>query len=81
MFTHISNDSDTNLVNAANRNINEQLKAVREEKHKQYLQNTSRKSHVETNEKNDLDKFNEQPNDTHNKVTNSEVNDRDSQCC
>ena len=44
VFTHISNDSDTNLINNVNRNIDEQLKAIREEKHKQYLQNTSRKS-------------------------------------
>ena len=44
VFTHISNDSDTNLINTVNRNIDEQLKAIREEKHKQYLQNTSRKS-------------------------------------
>ena len=79
MFTHISNDSDTNLVNAANRNINEQLKAIREEKHKQYLQNTSRKSPsqenivTKTNEKNDQDKTNKQPNDTHNKITNNDI--------
>ena len=44
VFTHISNDLDTNLINNVNRNIDEQLKAIREEKHKQYLQNTSRKS-------------------------------------
>ena len=24
---------------------------------------------------------NEQPNDTHNKITNSDINDRDNQCC
>ena len=59
VFTHISNDSDTNLINTVNRNIDEQLKAIREEKHKQYLQNTPRKSPsqenivIETNEKND----------------------------
>ena len=70
-----------------NRNIDEQLKAIREEKHKQYLQNTSCKSPsqenavIETNEKNDRDKTNEQPNDTHNKVTNNDINDRDNQCC
>ena len=70
-----------------NRNIDEQLKAIREEKHKQYLQNTPRKSPsqenivIETNEKNDRDKTNEQPNDTHNKITNSDINDRDNQCC
>ena len=56
-----------------NRNIDEQLKAIREEKHKEYLQNTSRKSPsqenivIETNEKNDRDKTNEQPNGTHDK--------------
>ena len=33
VFTHISNDSDTNLINNVNRNIDEQLKAIREEKH------------------------------------------------
>ena len=44
VFTHISNESDTNLINTVNRNIDEQLKAIREEKHKQYLHNTSRKS-------------------------------------
>ena len=44
VFTHISNNSDTNLLNTVNRNIDEQLKAIREEKHKQYLQNTSCKS-------------------------------------
>ena len=87
VFTHISNDSDTNLINTVNRNIDEQLIAIREEKHKQYLQNTSRKSSsqentvIETNEKNDRDKTNEQPNDTHNKIKNGEVNDRDNQCC
>ena len=27
------------------------------------------------------DKTNEQPNDTHNKITNSDINDRDNQCC
>ena len=52
-----------------NRNFDEQLKVIKEEKHKEYLQNTSRKSMsqenivIETNEKNDRD--NEQPNDTH----------------
>ena len=87
MFTHISNDSDTNLINTVNRNIDEQLKAIREEKHKQYIQGTSRKSPsqenivIETNEKNDRDKTNEQPNDTHNKITNNNINDRDKQCC
>ena len=44
VFTHISNDSDTNLINTVNRNIDEQLKAIREEKHKQYLLNNSRES-------------------------------------
>ena len=41
-----------------NRNIGKQLKAIRERKHKEYLQSTCRKSLsqeniVETNEKND----------------------------
>ena len=67
-----------------NRNIEEQLKAVREEKHKEYLQNTSRKSPsqenivIETNDKNDRD--NEQPNDTHdNNEVNSKQDERDNQ--
>ena len=70
-----------------NRNIDRQLKVIREEKHKQYLQNTSCKSPsqenivIETNEKNDRDKTNEQPNDTHNKITNNDINDRDNHCC
>ena len=68
-----------------NRNIDEQLKAIREEKHKQYLLNNSRKSPsqenivIETNEKNDRDKTNEQPNDTHNKITNNDINESDNQ--
>ena len=84
MFTHISNDSNTNIINNVKRNIDEQLKAIREEEHKKYLQNTSRESSsqqniaIETNEMND--KTNEQPNDTHNKITNSDINDRDNQC-
>ena len=49
VFTHISNNSDTNLINAVNRNIDEQLKAIREEKHKRYLQNFSRKSPSQEN--------------------------------
>ena len=67
MFTLISNDSDTNLINIVNRNINKQLKVIRKEKHKQYLQNTSRKSPlqenivIKTNEKNDREKTNEEP--------------------
>ena len=87
MFTLISNDSDTNLVNIVNRNIDKQLKVIRKEKHKQYLQNTSRKSPlqennvIKTNEKNDREKTNEEPYDTHNKITNNEINDRDNQCC
>ena len=67
------------------RNIDEQLKAIREEKHKEYLQNTSRKSpsteNIETNEKNVRDQTNEQPNDTHNKITNNDINERDNQSC
>ena len=88
MLAHTSNDSDTNPINNnVNRNVEEQLKAIREEKQKQYLQDTSRESPsqenivIETNEKNELNKTNEQPNDTHNKITNSDINDRDSQCC
>ena len=85
MFTHISKDSNTNIINNVKRNIDEQLKAIREEEHKKYLRNTSRESSsqqniaTETNEMND--KTNEQPNDTHNKITNSDINDRDNQCC
>ena len=84
MFTHISNDSNTNIINNVKRNIDEQLKTIREEEHKEYLQNTSRESSsqqniaIETNEMND--KTNEQPNDTNNKITNSDINDRDNQC-
>ena len=37
LFPRISNDSDTNIINTVERNIDEQLKAIREEKHKQYL--------------------------------------------
>ena len=83
VFTHVSNDLDTNLINNVNRNIDEQLKAIREEKHKQYLLNNSRKSPseenivIETNEKNDRGKTNKKPNDTHNKITNSDINDID----
>ena len=86
VFTSRSNDSDTNVINTVNRNIM-QLKAVREEKHKQYLQNTPCKSLsqenivIETNEKNDRDKTNEQPNDTYNKNKNNDINDSDYQCC
>ena len=82
--TRTSSDSNTNEINTVNRNIDEQLKAIREEKHKEYLQNTSRKSPsqknivIETNEKNDRD--NEQPNDTHdNNEVKSERNERDNQ--
>ena len=87
MFTLISNDSDTNLINIVNRNIDKQLKVIRKEKHKQYLQNTSRKFPlqenvvIKTNEKNEREKTNEEPYDTHNKITNNEINDRDNQCC
>ena len=57
--TRISSDSNTNEINTVNRNIGEQLKAIREEKHKEYLQNTSRRSPsqenlvIETNENNE----------------------------
>ena len=71
-----------------NTNIDKQLKAIREEKHKEYLQNTSRKSPprenivIETNEKNDRDETNEQPNDTHdkNEVKNKQ-DEREYQSC
>ena len=71
-----------------NRNIDEQLNAIRDEKHKKYLQNTSHKSPsrenivTETNEKNDRDKTNEHPNDTHdkNEVKHEQV-ERDNQFC
>ena len=87
-FTRISSDSDTNEINTVNRNIGEQLKAIREEKHKQYIQGTSRKSPsqenivIETNEKNARDKTNEQPNDTHdkNEVKNKQ-DEREYQSC
>ena len=58
-FTRISSDSDTNEISTVNRNIDKQLKAIKEEKHKEYFKNTSRKSQsqenivIETNEKND----------------------------
>ena len=71
-----------------NRNIDRQLKAIREEKHKQYLQNTSCKSPsqeniiIETNEKNDRDKTKEQPNDTHDKnEVKNEQDEREYQFC
>ena len=71
-----------------NRNIDEQLKAIREEKHKQYLLNNSRKSPsqenivIETNEKNARDKTNEQPNDTHDKnEVKNEQDEREYQFC
>ena len=35
--TCISRDSNTNEINIVNRNIDEQLKAIREKKHKEYL--------------------------------------------
>ena len=69
-----------------NRNIEEQLEAIREEKHKEYLKNTSRKSLsqenivIETNEKNDRDKTNGQPNNTHdNNEVKNEQDERDNQ--
>ena len=71
-----------------NRNIDRQLKAIREEKHKQYLQNTSCKSPsqeniiIETNEKNDRDKTKEQLNDTHDKnEVKNEQDEREYQFC
>ena len=68
-----------------NTNIDKQLKAIREEKHKEYLQNTSRKSPprenivIEANEKNDRDETNEQPNDK-NEVKNKQ-DERGNQYC
>ena len=47
--TRISSDSNTNEINTVNRNIDEQLKAIREEKHREYLQNTSCKSPSQEN--------------------------------
>ena len=70
-----------------NRNIGKQLKAIRESKHKEYLQNTCRKSLsqeniVETNEKNDRDKTNGQPNDTRKKIElKNEQDERDNESC
>ena len=71
-----------------NINIDKQLKAIGKEKHKEYLQNTSRKSPsrenivIETNKKNDRDKTNEQPNDTHDKnEVKNEQDERDNQFC
>ena len=70
-----------------NRNIDEQLKAITEEKHKEYLQNTSHNSPsqenivIETNEKNDWHKTNEQPNDTHNKIVKNKQDERDNHSC
>ena len=71
-----------------NRNIDEQLEAIREEKHKKYLKNTSHKSLsqenivIETNEKNGRDKTNEQPNKTHDKnEVNNKQDERDNQFC
>ena len=70
-----------------NRNIGKQLKAIRERKHKEYLQSTCRKSLsqeniVETNEKNDWDKTNGQPNDTRKKIElKNEQDERDNESC
>ena len=84
--TRTSSDPNTNEINTVNRNIDEQLKAIREEKHKEHLQNTSRKSPsqknivIETNEKNDRDKTNERLNDTHdNNEVKSEQDERENQ--
>ena len=41
--TRMSSDSNTNEINTVNKNNDEQLKTIREEKHKEYLQKTSRK--------------------------------------
>ena len=68
--TRISSDSDANEINTVNRNIDEQLKAIREEEN----------IVIETNEKNDRDKTNEQPNDTHdNNEVKSEQDERGNQ--
>ena len=72
-FIRTSGDSDTSEIITVSRNSDEQLKAIRQEKYKEYLENTSRKSPsqenivIETNEKNDQDKTKKQPNNTHNK--------------
>ena len=78
----ISSDSDTNEINNVH-TVDEQLKAINEEKHKEYLQNTSRKSPsrenivIKTNKKNHRDKTNQQPNDTHDK---NEVKNEQDEC-
>ena len=71
-----------------NRNIDEQLKPIRKEEIQEYIQNTSRKSPsqenivIEINEKNDRDKTNEQPNDTHDKnEVKNEQDEREYQSC
>ena len=68
--------------------MDEQVKRIREEKHKEYLQNTSRKSRsqenivIETNEKNDREKTNEPPNDAHDKnEVKSKQDERVNQFC
>ena len=64
-FTRISSDSDANGINNVNRNIDEQVKFIRGEKHKEYLHYISHKFPsqknvvIETNEKNDRDETNE----------------------
>ena len=86
-FTRIPSDSDTCEINTVNRSIGKQLKAIRESKHKEYLQNTCHKSLsqeniVETNEKNDRDKTNGQPNDTRKKIElKNEQDERDNESC
>ena len=86
-FTRIPSDSDTCEINTVNRSIGKQLKAIRESKHKEYLQNTCHKSLsqeniVETNEKSDRDKTNGQPNDTRKKIElKNEQDERDNESC
>ena len=86
-FTRIPSDSDTCEINTVNRSIGKQLKAIRESKHKEYLQNTCHKSLsqeniVVTNEKNDRDKTNGQPNDTRKKIElKNEQDERDNESC
>ena len=86
-FTHISSDSDTNEINTVNRNIYEHLRTIREEKHEEYLKKTlsnlrHKKIVIETDEKNDRYKTNEQPNDTHDKnEIKSKQDERENQFC
>ena len=73
-FTRISSDSGTNEINTVNRDIDEQLKAIMEENTRNILRTLLANVYgknvnivIETNEKIDQDKTNEQPNNTHEK--------------